>query len=228
MSQAEAILYDSNYGEGVTTIKQVTLTHVSGDRIYIDELTAKNNSITFYWRSSQTKYFFEGGSWFVTGGDAGTGTFPATKVGETQNGLPIFPGVGGSLFIPLSTTHFVVVSGVGEEVKKIALSIISSQKQLSSSNMLIYPSVGVAPLQVSVEPYFMGLGNHWIDFSDNTPRVDAACAEWKPDTDACVKMKTITHTYLTAGVYPVRYVEEELGANGKFEHLVGEENVVVQ
>lgn len=80
---------------------------------------------------------------------------------------------------------------------------------------------GNAPLVVIFDVQFIGLLYNWVDFGDGT-RADAVCDQWKPDTDACIKMKTITHTYALPGVYTVTYKEGYTDEAGK---MIEEPNV---
>lgn len=65
---------------------------------------------------------------------------------------------------------------------------------------------GTAPLTVIFTVGFLGLGNYWVEFGDGT-RADTTCAQWKPETDACLKMDTITHTYSAPGTYTATYID---------------------
>ncbi len=71
---------------------------------------------------------------------------------------------------------------------------------------------GTAPLTVTFTPAFAGLGDHWIEFGDGT-RASTSCAESKPDTDRCIRMNTLTHTYTTAGTYVATYKEQNTKAD---------------
>jgi len=73
------------------------------------------------------------------------------------------------------------------------------------------PTSGVAPLTVTFDTAFLGMGEQWVDFGDGA-RADAGCVQYKSEND-CIKMKPITHTYTTAGDYTASYKERDSGAD---------------
>lgn len=84
---------------------------------------------------------------------------------------------------------------------------VSSAQSADWSDVLTADlTYGPSPLTVTFTPGFIGMGDHWIDFGDGeTSR--PSCAEAKPNTDACLRMHTLTHTYIQAGIYIAEYRE---------------------
>ena len=75
-------------------------------------------------------------------------------------------------------------------------------------------TTGNAPHSVMFSVGYRGLADHWIEFGDGE-RVDIACSQFKPDTDACISFnKTLFHTYTKAGTYKAKYLEGGRNANG--------------
>lgn len=157
---------------------------------------------------------------------------PADVSLNTMGGLHIFSTEqkGNASIIPLSAKHFLQVgeysgqnpgSGIHLPLVKTIVAIDPSvatpvsaaeQVQLIQAERRAYvpsyisatPASGSAPLTITFTPGFLGLGGHPVDFGDGT-NTEATCAEFKPDTDACIRMNTLTHIYTKPGTYTVIY-----------------------
>jgi PKD repeat protein len=58
---------------------------------------------------------------------------------------------------------------------------------------------------VTVQPAFYELGDNYIKFGDGAQAL-VKCAEFKPNTDACIRIAPVTHTYTSAGTYIAKQV----------------------
>jgi len=83
----------------------------------------------------------------------------------------------------------------------------------SPAVLSVTPLQGKAPLTVTIQPNFYELGDNYILFGDGTSAL-VTCAEFKPRTDACVRITPVTHTYTRPATYTLKQVSTPSDQDG--------------
>jgi hypothetical protein len=142
---------------------------------------------------------------------------------QTRNGLP----ASGHLDEQSRTKINTHCSFIDESYKAPPLESSTTTPYVGSAPMTVSHLIGNVGSPIMFTFSFRGLGDQWVDYGDGS-RDNVTCAQWKTDTDMCLKMNTLYHTYTKAGTFTVSYMERDVGAKGTIDQTILTKKITIQ